>query len=196
MFPVSYQFVASGMFQRFAKPLLYSLGMAGKEPAMNPSEYKNLKALDSVDWNGQFVRVPIVIDHPDMSQPLTIEECVMSVTQSKNIVKTVVPGLDGTIKEYSCKGDYEITMQCAVTAVDANGNQIDEYPTDGIRAAVEMCDVADSLEVSSWFLRDVFGITSIVISEYSIEQQTYSNRQEISINASSDMEYVIKSEQI
>lgn len=196
MLPISYQFVASGLFQRFAKPLLYGIGMSGKEPAMNPADYNGLKALDSVDWNGQFVRVPIVIDNPKMSQPLTIEDCVMSVTQTKNIVRTVVPGLDGTIKEYNCKGDYEITMQCAVVAIDGDGNQIDEYPVDGIRAVIEMCDVVDSLEVSSWFLRDVFGITSIVVSGYSTEQQTHSNRQEISINAMSDMEYVIKSEQI
>lgn len=196
MFPVSYKFVASGIFQRFTKPLLYSIGMGGSSPRINPADYVGLKALESVDWEGKFVRVPIIIDHPDMSQPLTIEDCVMSVSQTKNIVRTVVPGLNGTIKEYSSMGDYEITMECAVIAVDDSGNQLDEYPTDGIRAVVEMCEIADSLEVSSVFLRDVFSITSIVIAGYRVDQQTYSNRQEISINAVSDMEYLIKSEQI
>lgn len=196
MYPISYKFVASGLFQRFAKPLLYSIGMSGSGQRMNPADYKNLNSLDSVDWEGQFVRVPIIIDHSEMRSPLSIDDCIMSVTQTKNIVRTVVPGLDGTIKEFICKGDYEITLNCAVMAVDMDGNPIDEYPTDGIRAVVEMCDVADSLEVSSMFLRDVFGITSIVISGYEVEQQTYSNRQEIKINAVSDMEYMIRSEQI
>ena len=101
-------------------------------------------------------------------------------------------GLNGTIKEYICNGDYDISISVGIVAVDSNGQIVDEYPKEGIRKIREFLDENKAVDVTSVFL-SIFGIGRMVVTRFSLKQETASNRQTIEVRALSDEDYVIKS---
>ncbi len=122
---------------------------------------------------------------------LTINDAVVSISREKRIVRTALTGLDGTIKEYICNGDYEITIAVGIVAVDASGQIVDEYPAEGVARVREFLQENKSLAVASEFLK-IFDIGRMVITRFSLSQETASNRQTLEIRALSDVDYEIK----
>jgi hypothetical protein len=76
--------------------------------------------------------------------------------------------------------------------VDSNGQIVDEYPKEGIRKIREFLDENKAVDVTSVFL-SIFGIGRMVVTRFSLKQETASNRQTIEVRALSDEDYVIKS---
>lgn len=125
-------------------------------------------------------------------ETLVVNDAVVTVTQEKHIVRTTLVGLNGTIKEYICNGDYDISISVGIVAVDSNGQIVDEYPKEGIRKIREFLDENKAVDVTSVFL-SIFGIGRMVVTRFSLKQETASNRQTIEVRALSDEDYVIKS---
>jgi len=111
---------------------------------------------------------------------LTFDAILITVNQSKNIVKTDIQGRDGTIKEYIGKGDYAVTISGIITA--KNGH----YPKDEVKDLKRMLDANIAIPVVSWYLQNL-DISNIVITDYEIAQEEggYSY-QKFSISALSD----------
>jgi len=144
-------------------------------------------------WEGRYVLTELTFKKAD-GEELVMNDAVVSLSRSKNIVKTALVGLDGTIKEYICNGDYNITINVGIVAVDQAGHITDDYPEEGMRTVRRFLDENQQVKVSSVFL-NIFDVTTIVVESFSLRQDTHSNRQSVEIKALSDEDYVIKSEE-
>jgi len=113
---------------------------------------------------------------------LRINTVLMTVSLQKNIVKTPVQGLNGTIKEYIADQDYRIRIEGGF--FDSNPGK---YPAQLVADLVEFLKVSNPLRIASSFLQR-FSIHDIVIESYSIpEQRASRNTQRFLINAISDL---------
>ena len=131
---------------------------------------------------------------------LLFQEVVISVTQERNIITTLLQGRDGTIKEYISNGDYSITLDLAITDYEGEPDeQTDEefllpkqdYPISRLETLRKLLTTPQTVEVESDFLY-AFGIKSAVVTSFSLQQETHSNRQSVQIQMLSDEPYEIK----
>ena len=102
---------------------------------------------------------------------LVLDTVLITVTQTRNIIKTPVQGRDGTIKEYIADGDYYIRIRGMLNT----GHQ-EYYPQDNMNILQQFCQAKVSFDVTSYFLSR-FGnpattgnITRIVIEDYEFPQ--------------------------
>lgn len=152
----------------------------------NPS-FAQLKALEGKNW-----LTSLAISFG--GKQIILEECILSVNQEKNIVTTALQGRNGTIKEYISDGDYQISAMAAVSSYKEKEGNYEvslTYPQDKIRQLTDLLSLSETLNVQSDFL-EIFGIKSVVVTGFSLEQETHSNRQSISIQMLSDLPYEIK----
>jgi hypothetical protein len=113
---------------------------------------------------------------------IVLQTVLLSVNQSKNIVKTQIQGRNGSIKEYISLGDYMVT----INAIICGPNGV--YPKSDMKDLITMLNCNQAISVTSWYLMQ-FGIFSIVIETYDINQdEGQYSRQTVSISASSDRE--------
>lgn len=151
------------------------------------------------DYYGVVMSETLTLSYVDttMTQPKKIEfifhECLITLNLPKNIVTTALQGKNGTIKEYINNDDYQITLEAAVD--NYLGNETSDarfdYPKDKVSELIKMLQTPDELNISSVFL-SLFKIESVVVKEFSMTQETHSNRQSISIQLLSDEPYEIK----
>lgn len=112
---------------------------------------------------------------------LVVDMVLIDVSMSKNIVKTSIQGLNGTVKEYIADGDYVINIKGCLFGED------NQYPEDEVRDLLEILQKPASIEVQSNFL-EYFDINTIVVENYKLEaKQGNGNVQFFEINAVSDM---------
>jgi hypothetical protein len=111
----------------------------------------------------------------------------------KNIVTTALQGRNGTIKEYVNDDDYQITLEAAVDSYLGNEQSESrfDYPEDKVLELVKILRMPVDLIVTSDFLK-LFDINSVVVKDFSLTQETHTNRQSISIQLLSDEPYEIK----
>jgi hypothetical protein len=123
---------------------------------------------------------------------LVLDDCIMTVTQEKNIVETKLQGRNGTVKEYVSDGDYLIDVQASIGGYFVEQKDIeDEYPLAEFKALMDLLKKQKTIEVASdWLL--LFDIKSIVIKSYGFAQETHSNVQSFSMQMLSDEPYEIK----
>ncbi len=218
MIPISFSFIALGGLAtqaagklRGLKPLQTGSAVSW-ESGGNPT-LKPMRTGAPVSWEGsgntiskQGVGVPItdksywadryvycdLTFENEKGERLVMNDAVVSLSRSRNIVSTRMVGMDGTVKEYISEGDYDINIVVGIVAVE-NGVIVDKYPEDGIRQVKAFLDRKTALGVHSVFL-DLFDVNSIVVKSFSVTQNTASNYQVISISAVSDEEYNIYSE--
>lgn len=190
-------FIAAGIARR-ARIALCKLPMSqiNKETPSWDGHGGEIKTLDlSVPvadksyWEGRYALTELTIKKPD-GEILVINDATVSISRAKNIVKTALVGLDGTIKEYISNGDYDIQINVGIIAVE-NGVIVDEYPEEGVRTVRKFLEINEAVEIQSIFF-DIFDISRVVITNLSIKQETASNRQTIEIKALSDEDYEIK----
>lgn len=196
--PVSFQFPnATNLAKGTAVHLAFKFGMQTAEPfevseTVGNNGNPNFNAIQ--DLLGQRRLTSLAIGYAGSN--IEIDECILSVTQEKNIVSTPLQGRDGTVKEYISDGDYNITAEIAVTNYNQKGGELNdessfEYPKEKLETLVKLLQVKDTIIVDSAFL-DVFGVTSVVVQSYSLQQETHSNRQSLQIQLLSDEPYEIK----
>lgn len=199
MTPINFQFIAAGA-ARQARAALFRLkpSQVNKElPSWEghggtiATAGLTIPITDRSYWEGRYVLTEITLRKED-GETLMVNDATVNITREKHMVRTTLVGLEGTIKEYIANGDYDIGITVGITAVNDEGQIIDEYPGDGIRKVKEFLEENKAIEVTSVFF-EIFGIDRMVITRFSLDQDTHSNRQVIDIKALSDEDYIIKS---
>jgi hypothetical protein len=104
-----------------------------------------------------------LIDYPGVE----IQAVLITVSQSKNIVKTAIQGLNGTVKEYISDGDYIININGTIISQSAPNNN--NYPRDEVFDINSIFEVPAALSIKSEFL-ELFDIHSVVVTDYNIGQ--------------------------
>lgn len=114
-------------------------------------------------------------------EDVRFETVLLNVSQPKNIVKTIIEGSDGSIKEYIGLGDYQVTVNGIITG--PNGH----HPADEIRALKNMLDAPIPIEVVSRYLQNL-DIYNLVVEDWAMQQDPggYSY-QAFTINCISDL---------
>ena len=111
---------------------------------------------------------------------LVIELVLLTVNQRKNIVKTQIQGLKGTIKEYISDDDYTIELKGIISDVN------NAYPESLIQRIINICEIPSEIPVKSSYL-NLFGIYNVVIESYNFPQsEGFRNQQEFTISMTSD----------
>lgn len=176
----------------------YGLGLIGQQPlpSVQRSGYSPISLAEDVKadtdyWLGRYTLTNLVVRVPNEGI-LLINDAVVNISKQKEIVKTALVGRTGTIKEYITDGDYQLSINIGVVAVDSENKPIDQYPEKAMGVLRKIFEKDESLEVSSAFL-DVFGINKMVVTGFSASQMTHSNRQTIEVSALSDDDYIIES---
>ena len=196
--PISFEFIAAGVAQQAR------LALCNFQPSQKNAERPSwdghggqitgaelsVPITDRSYWESRYVLTEIVLRRED-GRTLKINDATVNISREKHIVRTQLVGLNGTIKEYICDGDFSIGLTVGIVAV-RDGVIVDEYPEEGIRQVREFLDENRAVDVSSTFF-DLFGINRMLISRFSLNQDTHSNRHTIDIKALSYEEYVIKS---
>lgn len=118
-----------------------------------------------------------------------MQNMLMDVSMSKNVVKTNIQGLSGTVKEYIADGDYVINMTGNIIGV-TNGNSTQDigqvYPRIDTDRVIQICKVPQSITITSAFLQS-FGINEVVIIDQKFaEKEGYRNEQPFQITMLSD----------
>lgn len=138
-----------------------------------PGEYKN-KDGDPVEFGN--------ILKNEKNEFFRVDTVLIDVSQQKQIIKTNIQGVAGTVKEYISKGDYQLTIRGAL--VDPNGQR---YPEEQVQQLKEYLEAETALEVASRFLDDIFDIQTIVIESFTFPQLEGSqNVQLFEVSAVSD----------
>jgi len=95
-------------------------------------------------------------------ESLRVQSAVISVSQSKNIIKTKVAGRDGTIKEYVSLDDFNISINAKITEL-AN-----IFPADQLTAWKELAKVSKNIDIISKLLNDYFDIFKVVVESFTV----------------------------
>lgn len=112
---------------------------------------------------------------------MTFAAILVSVTFPRNIVKTVIQGRDGTVKEYIGEGDAQISFRGVITG--ANGS----YPADKVEFLKKIIKAPVAIPVTCAYLQRL-DIDSVVFEDRVLEQEEggYSY-QTFSLNAVQDV---------
>lgn len=165
-----YKFILQSFGLQSAKVLIY------KEHVLNNGFYDfesrrpgvlGTPVFDSLilDTEGKFLRIDTVI---------------IDVSMTRNIVKTAVSGLDGTIKEFINDGDYMISVRGLIASDNTS------YPESAVNTLINILQKKTSIRVSSDFLTR-FGIADVVVDNYSLKQQEgFENIQLFELSLTSD----------
>jgi Domain of unknown function (DUF6046) len=117
---------------------------------------------------------------------ITIDTILYTVNQSKEIVKTIMQGRPGSVKEYICDGDYNILISGIITG----GNGL--HPYDAVSQLKAILDAPVALNINSKYLQNL-GIYSIVVEDYTIGQSVGSmGQQPFNITAVSDVPVILQ----
>lgn len=135
---------------------------------------------DKLSYLGTPVFSDLILKADDQSTGLQIDTVLFDVSMSKNIVKTSIPGRNGTVKEYVNDGDYSISIRgILVSSV--------EYPIDEVNELTVLLKEKKALIAISPFLQ-LFGIYEIVVESYRIPQiEGFQNMQPFELECVSDV---------
>lgn len=188
-----YKFTTTGL-DTAIKGKVYSLQSTVKDDHGNGDSSFTTNKLKMPLYGG-FYATPLFLQTLD-GIGLTIHEAIATITKSKEIKSTPLVAGKGTVKEYISDKDIDLSIIIGIVATDDQGNIVDEYPESGIKDLQKILDRNESILVFSSFL-SLFGIDGgslkVVVTEYSLTQQTAYNRQTITIKAVSDFDNTIYS---
>lgn len=197
MLPISFKFVAASAAQQL-KGVLYRFSPArtAASPDWNGDgatiQAQNVASpyTDKSAWADRYALCELTF-RKESGEELVMNDAIAAIAKSKNIIKTNLVGMAGSVKEYIGDGDYSINVLVGVQAVE-NGLIVDKYPSEGITRLHDFFDVDEPIYVHSAFL-ELFDISKVVISSFSASQRTESNYQPIEISMISDGDYNVYS---
>lgn len=113
-------------------------------------------------------------------QSVTLATVLIMISQPKRIIRTEIPGRDGSVKEYIGMDDYQISIQGVITGT--NGT----YPFQAVAELHKVLKAPITIPVVSAYLQ-LFDIFNLVVVDYNFDQEAggYS-KQTFVINAISD----------
>tara|TARA_R110000796_G_scaffold73842_5_gene165892 strand:- start:6525 stop:7160 length:636 start_codon:yes stop_codon:yes gene_type:complete len=139
-----------------------------------PGEYK--------DKTGEVIQYGQILKNDEEKENFVINTVLIDVSQQKQIIKTNIQGVSGTVKEYISKGDYQITIRGVLVSESSV-----LYPTDQVQQLKEYAEAEVSIGVASRFLDDIFDVQNIVIEDFNFPQvEGNQNQQFFEISAISD----------
>lgn len=130
--------------------------------------------------------------NPIPYEGMIMQNVLLEVSQSRNIITTAIQGRNGTVKEFISDGDFSITMTGNIVGFSdvTNNKMIDignTYPLIDTNRLIEICKIPDSFTVTSDFLQR-FGINQVVITDYSFAEKLGTrNEQPFQISMLSDV---------
>lgn len=194
--PINLQFIATSQAMKLKSSLYCLTSQRASDTVTRTSSTNGSSNLVGVGVSpttadGNFYQTDLSLGLTESADDILITDAICSISQSRNIVQTSLAGRDGTIKEYISNGDYDINIVVGLVTTE-DGAVIDEYPEAEVKQLRILLEQAQALYVDSEFLR-IFDITKLVITSYSLNQDTHSNYQVINIRALSDEDYVISS---
>ena len=98
------------------------------------------------DALGRWYFMPVFIRHQDIrgeDHTLELENAVISITGTKNIVRTPLVGRRGSVKELISIGDYKISIAAFIRSTDGS------YPEAQITRMKELYNINESVELIS-----------------------------------------------
>lgn len=164
------QLVLSGFGLQALKTKAYGFGEdEPNERDSLPTSYLGTPVFSNVDFiEGSYRDLEgNVVDYLKTGEVkgLQVDTVLISVNQSKIIKRTQIQGRNGSVKEYISDGDFDVTIRGAI--VDPSPSR---YPEEQVLKLLEVCKVQKEIEISSFYLNDVFGISNLVITGYKIPQ--------------------------
>lgn len=141
------------------QPVIASIEFAKPVPNTEDSNtYTDLNDNSQPGGAGKIIQIPNV----------KFDTCLISVKQSKSIIKTKLPNRKGTVKEYIALDDYEVTIEGIISGVRG---AFTIYPIDQVQDLVKLCEAPVSIQITSSYLNDLFDINYLVIEDYDISQE-------------------------
>lgn len=117
-------------------------------------------------------------------------EPLISLSLSKTIVETATVGKErkGTVKEYICTEDYNITIKGV--CMNYAPEERDVYPTEQVQELQELFEINDKVNVVGNLFLLLFGIKSIVLKDIEWEEMVgEQGMQKYTITAISDQDF-------
>lgn len=112
---------------------------------------------------------------------LDVDTVLFDVFMDKNIIKTVLQGRNGSVKEYISDGDFEVIIRGALVSKEAN-----KYPAQEFDTLKTICKLPVAIEVYSGFLQ-FMSIHNLVIHSYNFPQREgFNNMQVFELRCMSD----------
>lgn len=184
--------VAKSNAVRFIKPQFFKVDTDGiaieQGDIPDKTSWLGTPVYDAFIFNGGFSYVDDKGVTVKVTDSFMLDSCLITVNQTKNIVKTQIAGGNGTVKEYIGMGDYEVRIQGMIVGRHAN---VPPDITEKIRIS-EILKAPIALPVSCNFL-DMFGVNSVVIDDFEFSQiEGTRNAIGVSISCSSDEAFEIK----
>lgn len=191
-----WQFLLKSVGMHWAKAFLFF----PKRPlTTGSSDYSNIELTDITSGNeflisdqskSALLGVPVfcdlVLESPeDRSVRLNIINPMITLTQVRNITRTVVQGRNGTVKEFIADNDYEIDVTGALFSGDGS------YPQNDVDVLIKLLKTQRELDVNSHLLQ-LFGIYSAVVTEYKLSQTLMKDMQLFSLKMISDEPYELQ----
>ena len=105
---------------------------------------------------------------------------LFDISMTKNIVKTPLQGVNGTVKEYISDGDFAVNIKGYLVGQGLS------YPEQELNALIKIIKAPIALKMDSWLLK-AFGIYELVIEDYSIPATEYMNLQYFELKCLSDL---------
>jgi hypothetical protein len=170
------------------------------KPQTDDVDYYNALWKNNSDFDGTTFRTDVLYGTPladrwidfDVDKEnnicLTVEEPVLRISRPRLITYTQIAGLDYSIKEYICDGDFEITMNFMVAGLKNRPLSTD---WDKMKMINQLCGLKKAVDVYSAILNNVFGIRKIVITsmaDVTLHDQ-WNNIYNVSIEMKGDEDY-------
>lgn len=135
-------------------------------------------------FEGVPIWLPLLLQNDEIGEIL-LENAVVDLTRTKNIVTTSVQGLDGTVKEYISNGDWQITIR-GIIAQKQYG-----YPKERYKQLLKFLQINKPIKVVNQWINDA-EIYSIVITDYKLPYNPHINCIIYEFNALSDKPIELK----
>jgi hypothetical protein len=166
-------------------PLRSNLQRFPEQKITLDAQSKNKSGVPYVSVLGTPVFSNIILLPKDESKELRIDAALTTLDMTKNIVKTPMVKLGGTVKEFIADGDWDIQIQGMLTNPNPN-----EMPD--ISLFKELIKKGEHLVVYSQYLQQ-YDIYNIVIENVKLPQKSgYVNTQFFDIKALSDIPVELK----
>lgn len=124
-------------------------------------------------------------------------EPLISLSLSKTIVETATVGRyrKGTVKEYICTEDYQLTIRGV--CVNEDPEEREEYPAEQVQMLHRMFEINESLDVISNLFLDQFDIKRLVLKSFDLDEMAgQQGLQRYTITAVSDQDFYADLEEI
>ena len=152
-------------------------------PNYKANDFQDISILENDNYTnkkdilGRSLFDEIILDN------ISLDIARLNLSMQKTIVKTVVAGRAGTVKELISAQDYRITIKGLFYNFDSN-----KYPESQVEKLKEIYEKNTAIEIKSR-LANIFEITKVVIESLSFEEQKQQNIQAYSIILVSDDDF-------